>query len=136
MRQKICRKRTRTPEHLQHEIFREKVKIVKDCNHVLPIFLDAAWQNIDEPESINYLYDPSPSPEDILIAKDTLNLLSDEAKIMTKLVLNCPEEFFLQNGRIKRSALRRMCRESLGWNSGKTDAVTFEIKFFLQHALR
>ena len=67
-----------------------------------------------------------------LISKEIFNFFSDEAKTLAQILLSCPEEFFLVNGRIKKELLRKECRETLRWSKRKTDNTTNEIGSILQ----
>lgn len=132
---RINRRRTRYPEHVKLEIQREKMKMLRECESIMPIFANEAWKEISDPSVVDDLIDPHPSPESELISKDIFKTFSDEAKEVAKIILSCPEEFFLMNGRIKKSLLRHECKEKLGWGPRKTDSITFEIGLMLRHTI-
>ena len=127
---RINRKRTHYPEHIKREIQREKIKLYHECEKLMPLLDEEMY--VTDPIITNSLVDPSPSPEALLISKDIFSLFSDEAREVAKIILACPEEFFLRNGRIKKSSLRKECRTQLGWGPRRTDNATFEMGAMLQ----
>ncbi len=135
MRKRINRTRTHNSLHIQKEIARQKMKLYRKCEQIIPICTDEAWKEISDPSVAPFLVDPSPSPEDLLISKDIFKMFSEEAKEVAKIILACPEEFFLLNGRISKTFLRNECKEKLGWSKNKTDGATFEIGLMLNHAV-
>lgn len=130
---RISRRRTRYPEHIKREIQREKMKMYRECEQILPLLSDDLC--IADPVVANFLIDPAPNPEMLILEKDIFTVMSDEAKALTKIILSCPEEYFLVNGRIKRSLLHKTCRANLGWSRKKTDLTTFEVGLLLQHTI-
>lgn len=94
---------------------------------------------IIEGDNVDDIYDldpqdNSPSPEDILIAKDTFRTLSDEARELARLILACHQEFFAPNGKLKKKAFQNYCRKIKGWNAEKTEDLKFELGLFLTFA--
>jgi len=132
MSKKIIRKRTHNPEHMVKEEARQKMMFYRECEQLMPIISNEAWVDINDPVILNDLIDPTPTPEAILISKEIFSFFSDEAKTLAQILLSCPEEFFLVNGRIKKELLRNECREVLGWSKRKTDITTNEIGSILQ----
>lgn len=131
MKRRICRKRTGA-KYLDKEMIKLKMKLVEECEQVMPILSDAAFLDVFDP-SIQ-LQSEIPTPEDALISKDILTALSDEAKSLAEVILTCPEEFFLQSGRISNRGLYKLCKEKLGWGKPRTEAIRFELGLYLQHA--
>lgn len=132
---KINRRRTRDPKHFSSELKSQKMKLYKECETVLPLLADDTYNDIADPVIASSLIDRSPSPEAEMISKDLFKMFSDEARELVQTILSCPEEFFLINGRIKKSLLRRTCKETLGWSKNKTDSTIFEIGLRLQCAM-
>ena len=89
--------------------------------------------NMDNIYDLN-LQDRSPSPEEIIISKDTFRALSDEARELMHLILNCHHEFFLQSGKLKKIPFQNYCKQVKGWDKTKTEALKFELGLFLKFA--
>ena len=101
-----------------------------ECETIIMIL---EGDNMDNIYDLN-LQDRSPSPEEIVISKDIFRTLSDEAKELVLLILNCHQEFFSQNGKLKKIPFQNYCKHIKGWNSKKTEALKFELGLFLKFA--
>jgi hypothetical protein len=66
----------------------------------------------------------STNPETLLIEKDNLkNSLSKECRIVAEAILNLPEEMFLVNGKLKKTALKKILKQRLGWSNTKIKRI-------------
>ena len=70
------------------------------------------------------------TPEDYLLEKDILRLLSDDAKFLCSLIASLPNEMYAGNNlsQINKKRLWAVCREKKRWGRGKVDRVMMEIK--------
>ena len=126
------RSRTKNIEHINKRIQKENLALYYECQPLLTI--EDSWVEIYDPVVANSLCDPSPTPEEIVISKSIFESFSSEAKALARIILSCPEEFFMTNGRIIQRLLQNVCREQLGWNRIKTKRITNEMGSFLQRA--
>lgn len=79
-------------------------------------------ENIDIISEISEL--EKNDPETLLIAKDNLkNSLSKECRIVAETIMNLPEEMFLVNGKLKKTALRKILKKKMGWSNTKISKV-------------
>ena len=126
------RSRTRNIEHINKRVQRENLTLYYEC---VPLLIsEDSWEDIYDPVITNSLRDPFPTPEEAIISKDILESFSKEAKELTKIILSCPEEFFMTNGKIIQELLQGVCKEQLGWNRNKTKKVTNEMGSYLKQA--
>jgi hypothetical protein len=58
----------------------------------------------------------SPSPEDLIIKKEKYNSLSREASIIWLLLIWCPEEWVISNGRLARKYLFSFLHNEFRWS--------------------
>lgn len=66
----------------------------------------------------------STNPETLLIEKDNLkNSLSKECRIVAETIWNLPEEMFLVNGKLKKTALKKILKQRLGWSNTKIKRI-------------
>jgi hypothetical protein len=68
------------------------------------------------------------TPETILIEKDTILSLSRECEILKEVLLNLPEEMYLSNGRVKRTALKKALKIRTGWTNMRISQVEDKLK--------
>jgi|GEM_PF-4518073 hypothetical protein len=54
-------------------------------------------------------------PESLVIAKETLEKLSSEAKLLLNLIINLPEEMFWKNGALNKTEIKKILREEFKW---------------------
>jgi len=113
---------------LRKEQLEQKQKVI----NTMCIIKETNWEPVESFE----FQDTSPSPEDILIAKDTLKVLSTEAKQLIEIIVNAPSECYTTIGNIKKISLIKRCKTILGWSKLKTECTLFEVRFFLQNAYR
>jgi hypothetical protein len=121
---------------MSRRINRKRTRLAKLARQTRALPLGFRIQNetiVPLGEAID-LADTSPSPEDLLLSKDTLRALSDEAKDLVSMIMSCPEELFMNNGKLKRKEFQDYCKESKGWKASVTRSLMFELGFFLQHA--
>ena len=94
------------------------------------IIVESDWEQIDNLQ----LADPSPSPETMLIRKDILEVMSDEAKDFLNLILSIPEDYLTSDGKIKGKFLYRYCKRKRGWCPSKVDLLKTEAGLLLNWA--
>ncbi len=133
---RINRRRTYNINHVKKEITKQNIALYNELEFLSVVHDDSSWKSLDDPTIINYLHTEEPTPEDILISKDLFKTFSDEAIALTKVILSCPEEFFLLSGRISQSLLGKECKKQLGWGRIKTKSAIFELGLHLQCACR
>jgi hypothetical protein len=75
------------------------------------------------------------TPERVMILRETFRALSDEAREFMRVVLDAPERLYLLNGKLKKRAFQRYCRNKYGWSSTQVEELKFELGFYCQMAL-
>lgn len=85
-------------------------------SNTVDIYDVSILQEVSEIHSIN--------PETLLIEKDNLkNSLTKECRIVAETILNLPEEMFLVNGKLKKTALKKILKQKLGWSNTKINRI-------------
>jgi hypothetical protein len=75
------------------------------------------------------------TPERVMILRETFRALSDEAREFMRVVLDAPERLYLINGKLKKRAFQRYCRNKYGMSSTQVESLKFELGFYCQMAL-
>ncbi len=65
----------------------------------------------------------SETPESALLKKDAILSLPNECRIFAEIILSLPEEMFLVNGRMKKTAVSKFVREKTGWSREKISRI-------------
>jgi hypothetical protein len=74
------------------------------------------------------------TPETILLAKESFtDGLPKECKILADIVLNLPEELFLVNGKIKKTAFHQVVKAKTGWSVHKIEITKERLRKFLRN---
>ena len=75
------------------------------------------------------------TPEKVMMLRETFRALSDEAEQFMRIILDAPERLYLINGKLKKRAFQRYCRNKYGMSSTQVEALKFELGFYCQMAL-
>ena len=78
-------------------------------------------------QDMEYQLQDENTPETILIEKDNIQGLSKECRLMAKAILNLPEEMFMINGKLKKTALRKIIHKETGWSIAKIERVKISL---------
>lgn len=75
------------------------------------------------------------TPEKVMMLRETFRALSDEAEQFMRIILDAPERLYLINGKLKKRAFQRYCRNKYGMSSTQVESLKFELGFYCQMAL-
>jgi hypothetical protein len=76
------------------------------------------------------------TPETLLMEKESINSLPKECKLLAELIVNLPEEMFLNNGRLKRTFFRKFVKTKTGWSLDKVAQVQTRLTRCLAVSMR
>jgi hypothetical protein len=97
---------------------------VSDLEHAATIYF-----GVFSPE--DYLTPEQETPETLLIQKDALQKLSEEAKFLIDILINLPDEMILSTGRVCYKRLSKFLQEK-GWSKKRVQNSWDELKCYLK----
>lgn len=79
------------------------------------------------------LEDPS-TPETILIEKDKVQKLPKKCRTLLEIIMGLPDEMFMLNGRVRKTALHRVINEKTGWSKERIVRIEGKLRTSLEKA--
>lgn len=108
-------------------MLREKGDFEKACEVYWGEWVDVADCDLRERET----------PESILMSKDTMDNMPSECKTLVEVLLNIPEEMYLVNGKVKKTALfKRIVEAHSKWNLKEARFNYYQLARYLSVATR
>jgi hypothetical protein len=68
------------------------------------------------------------TPEVILLEKDRLQRLPKKCKTLLEIIMSLPDEMFMINGKLRKTALRRVINAKTGWSKELIDRIEDKLR--------
>jgi hypothetical protein len=87
----------------------------------------AEWVPLD-----NIAVEDPRNPETILLEKDRLQRLPKKCKTLVEILMSLPDEMFMLNGKVKKTALHRIINEKTGWSKERIERIELKLRESLE----